>query len=90
MFDCKSFQIDRTDKYGRTFLHFAISGAHKKAIEMLVERGLNVNAKDIKKMTPLHYIAYYNAERRDREGQENWTEDDDLSNVHFRLCIFNW
>lgn len=43
---------------------------------MLIEKGLNVNAVEARKMTPLHYIAYYDFSRR---GQDDWTEDDTLS-----------
>lgn len=45
---------------------------------MLIEKGLNVSVAEPRRhWTPLHYIAYYDFSRR---GQEDWTEDDTLSN----------
>lgn len=64
----------------------AISAGHKKAIEMLILKGANVNVAERKRqMTPLHYIALYDSSFR---GYEDWTEDDYLSNYQFRLRYF--
>lgn len=55
-----------------------VSTGYKKAIELLVEKGANVNAvENDKKMTPLHYIALYDPSSQNKD----WTEDDSLSNV---------
>lgn len=56
---------------------------HKKAIKLVIEKGLDVNAAEKDwKMTPLHYIAL-----SDRyPGPENWTEDDYLGNLS-TLCV---
>lgn len=56
---------------------------HKKAIEMLIEKGANVKVADDYKMTPLHYIALYDSTIH---GYEHWTEDDSLSNLRFHFC----
>lgn len=62
-----------------------LSTGHKKIIEILIEKGANVNAVDNNKMTPLHYIASYDH----RPNRVNWTEDDRLSNFRFILSHFS-
>lgn len=54
---------------------------YKKAIELLVEKGANVNdAQNKWKMTPLHYIALYD--------HKDWTDVDNLSNSRQCFCVF--
>lgn len=56
-------------------MNFVTSG-HKKAIELLIKKGANVNAVENRwKATPLHYIALVEAARY---HQNYWTEDDYL------------
>lgn len=57
---------------------------HKKAIEMLIERGANVNAQDAYKTTPLHFIAMIDQ----RHMHKNWTIDDSLSNRQLLFLHF--
>lgn len=60
----------------------AISNGYKKAIEMLIEKGADVNVADKTKTTPLHSIALYDSSF---PGYEKWTEDDLLSNIQNHL-----
>lgn len=73
------FQVNRANSDGYTPLHFAIIGGHKKAIEMLIEKGSNVNAVENNfKMTPLLFVVI----------QDSWNEDDKLSMYNFNLiCV---
>mgnify|MGYP001315057251 CR=1 FL=1 len=54
----------KTDRLGRTALHFAASiGSNLELIELLIEQGADVNARSIGKETPLHKaIAFDNAD----------------------------
>lgn len=63
-----------------------VSTGHKKAIELLIEKGADVNAAENRwKHTPLHWIALFSSSVH---GHENWTEDDRLSNFQFNFCYF--
>lgn len=63
------------------FHFYCASTGFKKAIEMLIEKGANINAvEDRWKMTPLHYVARAEAARH---HQDHWTEDDYLSKFRF-------
>lgn len=47
--------VSSRDRSGRTPLHLVVQGGHKTIIEFLIASRADVNAKDIKKNTPLHY-----------------------------------
>lgn len=50
---------------------------HKEVIELLIEKGSNVNAVENEyNMTPLHFIAALDSTNF---GHENWTDDDYFS-----------
>lgn len=56
---------------------------HKKAIELLIQKGANINAvESISKMTPLHMIAKFDLKNLRSIG---WTEDDRLGNSILHL-----
>lgn len=55
-----------------------MSIGNKKAIKLFIEKGAHINAVDKWKMTPLHYIPYF-------QWRKNWTEDDSLGNFDFFL-----
>lgn len=87
-FIANHFQVNQTDSDMRTPLHYAVIEGDKKAIELLIEKGANVNAVDYRNMTPLHYVAFFDILSR---GYENWTEDDSLSNFNsnsFHFWLF--
>lgn len=65
-----------------------LSTGHKNAIEMLIEKGADVNAvENTWKMTPLHFLVIYDQ----RRNRAHWTEDDTLSNLQFQFwtCAFS-
>lgn len=67
--------------HGRTSQNTNLSSGYKKAIELLIEKGSNVNAvQNERKLSPLHLIAALNISF---SGHDNWTEDDRLSNFNF-------
>lgn len=66
------------------FIYFKLSTGLKKLIELLIEKGANVNAKDGMQQTPLHYITKLGLLRRRRK---NWTRNDNLSNSQFHFYI---
>lgn len=77
-------QINETFTDGQTALHKAILGGHKIAIELLVERGANINAKEkIRNMTPLHYMAIIDSSSF--HSHKNWSEDDRISKIALAL-----
>ena len=41
----------------KTPLHFAAQGGHREIVELLLEKGADVNVKNIASETPLHYAA---------------------------------
>jgi prepilin-type N-terminal cleavage/methylation domain-containing protein len=47
--------VNRHGNMGRTPLHYAASHGHKDVAELLIEKGAEVDAKDIRLETPLHY-----------------------------------
>jgi len=50
--------VDHTDKeYGQTALHYAAREGRKEAVQVLVARGANVNARNKDLRTPLHWAA---------------------------------
>lgn len=66
-------------------LHSYLSTGHKKTIELLIEKGANVNAvENTWSMTPLNLLVARDEDR----NQEYWTEDDTLSNSNFSFICF--
>lgn len=47
------------DKGGRNLLHEACRNLFVEAIELLVQKGLDINARDDMEMTPLHYAVWW-------------------------------
>jgi ankyrin repeat protein len=39
-------------------MHWATGGDHKKMVELLIDKGADVNARDESGWTPLHYAAF--------------------------------
>lgn len=77
--------LDVSDKINGISMFSFVNTGHKKAIEMLIDNGSDINAGDIDNMTPLHYIVSYDSSKR---GHSSWTEDDYLSKFTFYLCCF--
>lgn len=50
--------VNAPGRYGLTPLHYAAAFGSLEAIETLVARGADVNAKDPRDATPLHYAAW--------------------------------
>lgn len=59
---------------------------HKKSIEMLIENGANVKCHDKWNMTPLHYIAIMDFTKG---ANDDWTEEDSLSNFEYIFGFLN-
>ena len=64
-----SFNINEQDNYGNNILHYYlkengnISLDYKKVIDLLIEKGININEKQLKgrfNRTPLHLAIFYN------------------------------
>ncbi|MEM4137926.1 MAG: ankyrin repeat domain-containing protein, partial [Candidatus Anstonellaceae archaeon] len=53
----KGANINSTDKYGYTPLHFAAKSGNTKVAEFLIKSGSDVNAKNKDGYTPLHFAA---------------------------------
>lgn len=51
----EGFSIGSTDSTGMTALHYAAYFMNQNAVNLLIERGVNINAKDIGGYTPLFY-----------------------------------
>lgn len=47
----------RTSKHEWTLLHMAASGGNPRMVEMLIQKGISINAKNKNGKTPLHYAA---------------------------------
>lgn len=62
-----------------------LSTGYKKAIQLLIGKGSNVNAVDNKDMTPLHYIALLEPSN---VGHRNWPEEDSLGNTSIPFQVF--
>lgn len=75
------------------FSFSSVNVGHRKEIEMLIEKGADVNAvskslstsTNAPKMTPLHYLASHDAKKT---AHEHWTDDDNLSNFNLICVIF--
>ena len=50
-----AFNMNAEDKFGRTPLHIAIQNKFIDCSQILVQLGANIDVKDYKKRTPLHY-----------------------------------
>ena len=50
--------MSATDDVGETALHNAASRGHKDIVELLIEKGANVNAKGSDGKTALHEAAF--------------------------------
>ena len=50
--------VDASDVYGGTPLHFASGTSNFEATRMLLERSADINARDNKGRTPLHYVLH--------------------------------
>jgi hypothetical protein len=62
--------VNAKNKWGGTPLHWAARGGHKEIVELLIAKGVNVNAKDDEGETPL-----------DQAGT-SWPEISDLLRKH--------
>ena len=47
--------MNAKDNNGETPLHAAALNGHKEIAELLIEKGADLNAKNVVGMTPLHY-----------------------------------
>lgn len=52
--------VTEPDNHGDSPLHYAASRAQIDAIQLLIDSGCDVNAKNVKNATPLHYAAKVN------------------------------
>lgn len=66
------------------WIKFLLIG-YKKTIELLIEKGANVNAENKWKWTPLHYVVSLDPLFG---GHEDWTDDDYLSK--FKVYIYDF
>ena len=53
----KRVRPDLRDRFGRTPISVAASSGSDKTVQVLIEKGCNINAKDENGRTPLHWIA---------------------------------
>lgn len=64
-----------------------LSPGYKNTIEMLIEKGANVNAaEEVWHNTPLHFVAMVDS-HSPYHDLKNWTEDDSLSNFQFYFFV---
>lgn len=67
-------------------LYEFVSTGYKKLIELMIEKGADVNAVENKlKLTPLHIIASYQS--MGGYFDYDWNEDDSLSNFPFHFFL---
>jgi ankyrin repeat protein len=52
--------VSAKDQSRTTPLHYVVAGGHKKAAELLIGKGADVNTKDAAGMTPLDFAIIYN------------------------------
>lgn len=73
--------INHTIKIYHPLINCHTKTGHKKAIELMLQKGVNVNAVENRwNLTPLLYIAVFDFSN---EGHNDWTEDDRFSNFKF-------
>jgi len=53
------FDVNTTDKHGRTALHIAAANGHFQVVEELLSFGANVNLAAEGGQTPLHTVAFW-------------------------------
>lgn len=51
--------INKTNSYGKTLLHYAILGRKSEIINLLIKNQANIDIKDNEGNTPLHLATYY-------------------------------
>jgi len=51
--------VNESDFWGRTFLHYAVEKSQFEAMRYLLDRGADANAADEHGMTPLHFAARF-------------------------------
>jgi ankyrin repeat protein len=76
-------QLYASDVYGKTPLHLAIVAADFEAIRMLLDRTADVNVRDNRGYTPLHYGAFENTGDEDEDDRK--LQDDDFRCVRLLL-----
>lgn len=47
--------VDKTNEQGATILHFAVLESNKDIVEILLEYGARINARDRRNWTPMKY-----------------------------------
>ena len=50
----------KINKYGQTYLFYAIIESHNNIVKLLIQKGANVNQVDKKKRTPYSFAEKYN------------------------------
>jgi ankyrin repeat protein len=76
-------QLDASDVYGKTPLHLAITASDFEATRMLLDRTADINARDNRGCTPLHYGVLENFEDEDEDDRK--LQDDDFRCVRLLL-----
>ncbi|XP_075245681.1 uncharacterized protein LOC142339499 isoform X4 [Convolutriloba macropyga] len=57
LLDCKARPNVQTKNYYESPLHFAVRGGHYNLAQLLLDKGADVNAEALEKLTPLHIAA---------------------------------
>lgn len=55
----KGIPVDVKDNYGNTLLTIACQNGNKRVAKAVLRRGANINARNLKGNTPLHYCYHY-------------------------------
>jgi hypothetical protein len=76
------FPIETEDEHGNTVLLFAAQNVNKRIIEMLLDRGANVNHQNKQGNTALHYAMSYDVEGSIGELLIDRGADDTLTNTY--------
>ena len=66
--------IEKEDNYGRTPLHHASTNGHKKIVELLIAKDADVNAKNIRGVTPLDFAKGETADLLRKHGGKTGDE----------------
>ncbi len=64
MLDARPQLINSRNKLGKTPLHQSLTGGNDEIIELLIERGSDVNVPDNTGLTPLHIAAWWSVTAR--------------------------